>query len=238
MEHVQIQNLKRIRLFERLPDNTVARLAGMARMQHLAAGDMLFEEGSPALLFHSLLDGSAVLTSGTCGEESVLEFIGSGDSFLLPSVLLGVPYPVSARMSTAGEVVTLPARPFLQLVARDTALARHCAQAVAQHWSLLLSQVKQIKTQGAAERLAHFLLSHVTTTMGPAALTLPGMKKQVATRLGIKPETLSRSLRKLRAFGVEASGDMIRIRSVERLQTLLGGPGPMRAHGLSSENVP
>jgi hypothetical protein len=47
------------------------------------------------------------------------------------------------------------------------------------------------------------------------------MKKQVATRLGIKPETFSRTLRKLRAFGVEANGDLIRIRSVERLASLV-----------------
>ncbi|MFO0349804.1 MAG: helix-turn-helix domain-containing protein, partial [Alphaproteobacteria bacterium] len=55
----------------------------------------------------------------------------------------------------------------------------------------------------------------------PASLTLPGMKKQVATRLGIQPETFSRTLRKLRAFGVEANGDLIRIRSVERLAALV-----------------
>jgi CRP-like cAMP-binding protein len=238
MEHVQIQQLKRIRLFSRLPDATSARLAAMARTQQWTAGDVLLEEGSPVTWFHSLLEGSGVLISGTSGHESVLEFVGSGDSILLPSVLLGLPSPVSARMSTAGRTLTLPAQAFLQLVARDAALARECAQAVAQHWSVLLSQVRQIKTQGAAERLAHFLLSQVSATMGPAALTLPGMKKQVATRLGIKPETLSRSLRKLRAFGVEATGDMIRIRSVERLQTVLGHEGSSRAHALQPNDVP
>jgi CRP-like cAMP-binding protein len=104
---------------------------------------------------------------------------------------------------------------------QDEALSMQCAKSMARQWSVLLSQVKQIKTQGAAERLAHFLLSQVSATMGPASLTLPGMKKQVATRLGIKPETFSRTLRKLRAFGVEANGDLIRIRSVERLAALV-----------------
>jgi Mn-dependent DtxR family transcriptional regulator len=47
------------------------------------------------------------------------------------------------------------------------------------------------------------------------------MKKEVATRLGIKPETLSRTLRKLRDYGVNTHGDMIRISSLERLATLV-----------------
>jgi predicted transcriptional regulator len=47
------------------------------------------------------------------------------------------------------------------------------------------------------------------------------LKKEVATRLGLKPETLSRTLRKLRDFGVDTDGDIIRIQSIERLQDLV-----------------
>ena len=221
MDHIQTQRLKRIRLFEPLPAASLARLGNIARVRQLDAGCVLFMEGCVPQSVQAILEGSAVLISRGSAEESVVEFLGPGDCILLPSILLGAPYPVSARMSTAGVVVELPAAAFVTLVAQDTALAQHCAQSVSRQWGVLLAQVKQIKTQGAAERLAHFLLSQVNATVGPASLTLPGMKKQVATRLGIKPETFSRTLRKLRAFGVEANGDLIRIRSIERLQSLL-----------------
>jgi CRP/FNR family transcriptional activator FtrB len=51
------------------------------------------------------------------------------------------------------------------------------------------------------------------------------MKKEVATRLGIKPETLSRTLKKLRDYGVDTDGDTIHIASLERLSALLS-PAP------------
>lgn len=221
MTEVQTHILKQIRLFEPLPEACLAEVAEMAQRRHLDTGDVLFREGDDPLYVHAVIAGTVVLISEICGEESVIEFVASGDSILLPAVLLGVAYPASARMTTPGEVVALPARAFLRLATHDAALSMQCARTVARQWSVLLNQVKQIKTQGAAERLAHFLLSQVSATMGPASLTLPGMKKQVATRLGIKPETFSRTLRKLRAFGVEANGDLIRIRSVERLAALV-----------------
>jgi CRP/FNR family transcriptional activator FtrB len=221
MADIQTQLLKRIRLFEPLPEHSLAEIAAIAQRRRLEAGDVLFLEGDDPQFVHAVLEGGVVLLSDIGGQESVIEFVGSGDSILLPATLLGVAYPASARMTTAGDVVALPARAFLKLAMQDEALSMQCAKSMARQWSVLLSQVKQIKTQGAAERLAHFLLSQVSATMGPASLTLPGMKKQVATRLGIKPETFSRTLRKLRAFGVEANGDLIRIRSVERLQSLI-----------------
>lgn len=229
MSEVTTAQLKRVRLFARLPDDSLGRLAGIAEARPSPANSFLFREGDLPYHIHGLLEGSVVLLSHVGGEESVIEFLAAGDSLLLPSVLLVDRYRVSARMTSPGLVVALPRTAFLQMAADDPALAMQCAHAVARQWCVLLEQLKAIKTHGAAERLVHFLLGQVGTTMGPASLTLPGMKKQVATRLGIKPETFSRTLRKLRAFGVEASGDVIRIRSVERLAAMLAAAESERA---------
>jgi CRP/FNR family transcriptional activator FtrB len=107
------------------------------------------------------------------------------------------------------------------LIDEDVALAAQCARVLSRHWRDLISQIKEIKTHGAAERLAHFLVSQSGKSKGPATLVLPGMKKEVATRLGIKPETLSRTLKKLRAYGVDTDGDTVRIASLERLAALV-----------------
>ena len=118
----------------------------------------------------------------------------------------------------------IPAYKLRQLIDQDVALAAQCARVLSGHWRVLISQLKEMKTQGATERLARFLISKAEHETGAATLVLPGMKKEVATRLGIKPETLSRTLKKLRAYGVESDGDSIRIASIERFAALTRPP--------------
>lgn len=213
--------LKKIQLFQPLPEKSLTRLAEIAGLQRFAANSYIFEEGEIPAFVYGIAEGGAVLLNRASGVDSVVEFMGPGDSLLLPPVLMGTAYLASARTTSAVSAVLLPATRFMQLAAQDPLLSMQCAHSVARHWCVLLGQVTEIKTHGAAQRLAHFLLAQVSVTNGPAVLTLPGMKKQVATRLGIKPETFSRTLRKLREHGVEATGDIIRIREVQRLQNLL-----------------
>jgi CRP-like cAMP-binding protein len=213
--------LKKIQLFEPLPEKSLIRLAEIAGLQRFAANSFIFEEGESPAFIYGISEGGVVLLNRASGSDSVVEFLGPGDSLLLPPVLMGTAYLASARTTSAVCAVLLPVTRFLELAALDPALSMQCAHSVSRNWNVLLGQVTEIKTHGATQRLAHFLLAQVSATTGAAVLTLPGMKKQVATRLGIKPETFSRTLKKLREHGVEASGDVIRIRAVERLRNLV-----------------
>lgn len=123
MSDVPTQLLKRIRLFEPLPEVCLAEVAAISVRRRLEPGDVLFREGDEPQFVHAVIDGGVVLLSEICGEESVIEFVGSGDSILLPATVLGTAYPASARMTTPGDVVTLPARAFLRLATHDAALS-------------------------------------------------------------------------------------------------------------------
>jgi CRP/FNR family transcriptional activator FtrB len=152
----------------------------------------------------------------------VIEFFGPGETILLAAAILGLPYLVSARATSDGQALLLPASKFRQLLDIDNALAAQCARALSRHWRLLVGQIKEIKTHGAAERLAHFLLRQTPVEHGEVRLVLPGSKKEIATRIGIRPATLSRAIKKLREYGVESNGDALRIASVERLAAFVG----------------
>jgi CRP/FNR family transcriptional activator FtrB len=218
--HPRVPYLKKIKLFADLPAESLARIAEVAGLQRFSNHGFLFREGEEPDFVYSFIEGGIVLLGGADGQEAVIEFFGPGESVLLPAVLLGLPYLVSARATSDGQAILVPASKFRQFLEEDPALAALCARTLSRHWRALITQIKEIKTQGAAERLAHFLVSQSGKSSGAATLVLPGLKKEVATRLGIKPETLSRSLRKLRDYGVDTEGDTIRIASVERLAAL------------------
>lgn len=213
--------MKKVALFAGLPEDSLARIAEVAGLQRFSNHGFLFREGEEPDFIYSFIEGGIVLVGGADGHEAVIEFFGPGESVLLPAAILGLPYLVSARATSDGQALLVPASKLRQFVDEDVAIAAQCARVLSRHWRGLIGQIKEIKTHGAAERLAHFLIAQTDKTTGPATLILPGMKKEVATRLGIKPETLSRTLKKLREYGVESEGDSIRIASLERLSALV-----------------
>lgn len=219
MPHPRVPFLKKIALFAPLPEASLIAIAEVAGLQRFSNHAYLFREGEEPDFVYCFIEGGVVLVSS--GEqEAVIEFFGPGESVLLPAALLGLPYLVSARATSDGQALLIPAHKLRQLIGQDVALAAQCARVLSGHWRVLISQLKEIKTQDATERLARFLISQAEHETGSTTLVLPGMKKEVATRLGIKPETLSRTLKKLRAHGVESDGDSIRIASIERLAAL------------------
>ena len=221
MSHPRMSYLKKIDLFAPLPEASLARLAEVAGLQRFSNHGYLFREGEEPDFIYCFVEGGIVLIGGADGQEAVIEFFGPGESVLLPAALLGQPYLVSARATSDGQALLIPAGKLRQLIDEDVALAAQCARVLSRHWRVLINQIKEIKTHGAAERVAQFLLAQVDKTKGAASLVLPGMKKEVATRLGIKPETLSRTLKKLRDYGVDTEGDTIKIASLERLSALV-----------------
>jgi CRP/FNR family transcriptional regulator, transcriptional activator FtrB len=221
MEHPRTPFLRKIALFAGLPDASLQRIAEVAGLQRFSAQSHLFRAGEDPDFVYSFIEGGVVLVAGTGENEAVIEFFGAGESVLLPAALLGLPYLVGARATSDGQALLVPASKLRKLLDEDVALAAQCARVLSQHWRVLIGQLKEIKTRTALERVAQFLVSQSERKKGATTLALPGMKKEVATRLGITPETLSRALRTLKKYGVEAEGDSFRIASIERLSSLL-----------------
>ncbi|MEQ1754447.1 MAG: cyclic nucleotide-binding domain-containing protein [Micropepsaceae bacterium] len=221
MAHPRLPYLRKVDLFAPLPEPSMERLADIAGLQGFSNHTYLFREGEEPDFIYCLVEGAIVLVGGVNGQEAVIEFFGPGESILLPAALLGLPYLVSARATSDGQALLIPAGRFRSMIDEDAALAAQCARMLSAHWRVLIRQIKEIKTCSATERLAKFLLSQTDKTKGSATLALPGMKKEVATRLGIKPETLSRTMKKLTEFGVESTGEVVHIASLERLTTLI-----------------
>lgn len=220
------QALEKIEAFSGLSGGLRSRLAMQAGMQRLSKGSILFCEGERADFVYGVVEGTVSLASGPTESGIVAEFMGPGDLLLVPPVLLGAPYMVSAQATNDLLVLMIPAKAFRQLAETEISLAIAINRLLSKHWRLLLRQTIQAKTHDADTRLKNYFLDFAGRSSGPAGFVLPGSKKDLAAHLGIRQETLSRALTRLTRLGVYSNGNSIEIDDLSRLrpEPATGGP--------------
>ena len=193
----------------------------------VARGRFLFKEGDQPGGVHILLSGrlkSSRFLPG--GHEVVLHFIEPGHLFGEIPAFLGKPYHAAAQAMEASEVFTLPMAALERLTSRQPEIALRIFRGMAQKMSVLLDRIEAQKGLHAEERLARFIISRSQPNglKKNSVFTLPINKKTLAAELGMQPESLSRSFRRLTESGViRVRGRNIELLSPERLIALAGG---------------
>lgn len=220
----KLSALSRITAFAGLPDQTLARLAEMSGLQRIGRGATMFCEGERAHYVYAIVEGRVTLVSGTEADESIAEFLDSGDTVLIPPVLLDLPYMATGRTTSDVLALLIPAADFRRLAETDLSFATAINRILAGHWRLLLKHLQQAKTRTADTRIAQYLLDNVENEAATQTFSLPGSKRQLAAHLGVTPETLSRSFKRLGALGVRTKGSEITVASVARLAAFANGP--------------
>ena len=212
--------LSRIAPFSALPRPLISKLADLSGIQHIGKGSTLFRQGERAHFVYALVEGNVSLISGPEREETIADFMAAGDIILVPPALLRLPYMVTARAVTDLLVLMIPAEDFRQLAEAELSLSVALNRMLASHWRLLLRHLTQTKSRDADTRLIQYLIDSAGASTGPAKFTLPGSKRDLAAHLGVTPETLSRSLKRLGRLGVKTTGSEIEIEDLARLAAL------------------
>jgi CRP/FNR family transcriptional activator FtrB len=214
-----------IELVRRTPFFVVAGEAAMTRLlrpsftQQLPRGAVMFDQHEQADFVHLLLDGSVALVAREeGGAETVVEIFGPGELFLAPAAILRLPYLASGTALTDVRVLMIPADVFRTGVAEDPMLARAVIELLARHWRLMVDQVVDLKLRPSERRVARFLARRVSEETGAGSADLPEPRGAIAARLGMTPETLSRTLNGLEAEGlVRNAGKRVDVPDRERL---------------------
>ena len=72
----------------------------------------------------------------------------------------------------------------------------------------------------ALQRVAEFLASLVPVDSGSCVIALPYDKALIAARLGLKPESLSRTFARLRSVGVVVQASHVAVRDAAKLRQI------------------
>lgn len=204
------------------PARVEARLLEGARLHVVRAGQVIFQQDTPPEAVFVVLDGWIKLYRLTsCGAEAVVATLGQGQSFGEAAALCDKPWPVSAESVGRARLLRLDASHLRRLMQADAALAAAMLAPALAHLEQLVAHVEELKAHTGVQRVAGFLLNLAAGCEGGCAVALPYGKALLAAQLGMKPETLSRALARLRCHGVRSDATLVHIDDPDRLRALM-----------------
>ncbi|MCB1755948.1 MAG: Crp/Fnr family transcriptional regulator [Gammaproteobacteria bacterium] len=198
-------DLKEGFLFAQLDKNQLSRTVKYAVRKRLAHGEYLFDQGDVADRFYYVVKGQIKLfRASPAGNEKIIEVITAGSTFAEALMFLSRPhYPVGAQALTNAEVISVDSKDFANMLRQSVDTCFLLLADMSQRLRGLVREIDELSQYSAISRVAAYLLQAAPPEGGPFELPVP--KQVLASRLSVKPETLSRIMKQL------TDGGMIRV---------------------------
>lgn len=214
--------LQQVPLFAGLPQSELSALLANCSVRCFSEHTPLFVQGEEADCFFIVLEGWAKLYR-LCedGQEVVISIVSRGESFAEAAIFDNNIYPVSAMTVTDCRLLVVNADPLIKKLRENIDLAFNMLGSLSRRMRMTITTLHQLSAMSSTERVADFFLELCNGAKGEVVLNLPIDKSLIAARLGMQPETFSRSLAKLKDHGVTSAGCEITINNVDALEGII-----------------
>lgn len=207
-------------LFAGLDEQQFASVAAAADVTELAAGQLLFQRGDPAHHFYVVASGEVKLAlQSRAGDEKIVERLRPGQSFAEALMFVAMPvYPIAAVAVEPSRVIAVGSADFLAMLRASPETCLRMLADLSHRLHARIREIEELTLESATHRLVRHLLA-LEPGAGGTTVTLDESRQMLASRLAIKPETLSRILRSLSDSGaIRIDGRQIEIRDPARLR--------------------
>lgn len=210
--------LARQSIFSRASEALIDSFAQAAQVVSLKKGDTLFLQDDDADAFYIVLSGWVKLFRETLdGNEAVIDMVTNGHIFAETAILEDSVHSFGASAIEDVRVLRLPSALLKKAITEDNAMALSMLTSLSRHRKRQTREIESLTLQNASQRIGCFLLRLChRDDMGPIELKLPYDKSLIAARLGMKSETFSRALNKLREeTGITVKGATVIIPTID-----------------------
>lgn len=206
--------LKNIDIFSTLDDNDLNTIAQISTIKTLRKDNILFYEGDSSNSFYALLEGELKLyKTGIKSQEIVLHYFIKPTLVAEMATLENINFPATAiALCDNTKVAVIDKEKFLKILQNDTKFSLH----------IIRSLTKKIKNLEVA--ISRNLIFDATTKVCSFIKEKPEILKthksvQIANLLNMAPETLSRTITKLRKLNILDNEN--NIKDIEKLDMFL-----------------
>jgi CRP/FNR family transcriptional regulator, dissimilatory nitrate respiration regulator len=218
-----MRDLRAAELFIHLDEAQIQKIASVAHPLVLPAERTVFLRGDPAVAFYLLAEGRVkVYKLLRDGRTTTIRHVSPQQTFAEAAVFHET-YPSGAETMAPSRLYRFEANAFRALLAAEPQLAVNLLGAMAELLALLNRRVEELLLPVPA-RLARYLLALADEQPSESdTVNLPISKRELAARLGTVPETLSRTLDRLKRGGILGMGadrEAIVLADIERLRRL------------------
>jgi len=212
--------LKGSPVFSGISKPQLAWLMSVGESLRLNRHEWLFRRGEDSSRIFILLSGHVKLSiPAERGQEKVLEFLSPGDAFGESALLSGHHMIADAQALEACDLVAFESEDVQAAIARVPTFAQQLLTSLSKRFEALFRDMESVSLRSAAQRVAEYLLRQ--PRVGNLA-KLPFHKRAIASKLGLQPETFSRSLQQLAADGlISVRGAKVVIHDPIGLEALL-----------------
>ncbi len=208
-----------VSLFQGLSEDNLQNLLSNSTVRAVEQGREIIQQGDEVNYLYFIVEGSVkTLRSSADGDEATIRMLKAGDTFMDAVIFMGGTSPIRATALKPSKLLMIPAQIIRQQVLRDGQLGENLLHIVTWHYKNAMQQIDSIVTKTPVERLGYYFLKlHMDQNPDSLDIELPFQKSMIANHLGMKPETFSRALKKLKEMGIDVDHEKISMREAYSL---------------------
>lgn len=216
--------LRRLNLFDGMTDEEIDSVSHMLRDRRCAAGERVWDRDPDRL--YLLKEGRVRLYRTTAdGQETTTAVLRPGQLFGLGG-LFGHADEGMAEALEPSVVCDASASHFLRVLAQHPVLMARVTMTMARQMFQLERTIEELSTRRVPSRVAATLVELAGTAVATSGVpVLPQSQTEIAKLVGTTRESVARAVGELRAQGVLAAGNPLRVLDLPRLRELARDDG-------------
>lgn len=205
---------KKPQIFENLDESSLHTLLNHSILQKYDSGRLLIQQGDhPTHLYLIIEGGLRTFRIDEEGNEATIRMLSPGDTCMDATIFMNGPSPVNVQVSIDALLLMIPDRIVKSQVLEDAQFATNILRIIARHYKTAMQQIDAMQIKSPIQRVGfYFLLRSIESGKDNLEFTLSFQKQIIANYLGMTPETLSRTLKQMKQFGIDVEDETITLR--------------------------